>query len=84
MRNDRSQNKNFMKHEYAHFYCRVCGELVFVPLPEKPNGQSANGRLGELTCSRGHTDAYDFSELEQPQPKPAESSKVRRAMAGIG
>jgi hypothetical protein len=73
-----------MTHEYGRFYCRVCGALVFVPLPEKSNTEYPNGHLGELTCSKGHTDAYDLSELEQPNQKPARSLKAKRAMAGIG
>jgi hypothetical protein len=55
-----------------------------VPLPDQSNPEYSNGHLGELTCSKGHTDAYDLSEVEEPKAKPAASLKIKRAMAGIG
>jgi hypothetical protein len=79
-----TEKRNSMIYEYGRFLCRVCGELVFVPLPQKPNGEDRNGDLRELTCSKGHTDAYDFAELEELNSKPAESLKARRAVAGMG
>lgn len=73
-------------HEYKKFSCRVCGGEVFVPLlsDSSLSEQRSERGLLELTCSRGHTDAYETSQIDALLTAPLKSLKVRRAMAGIG
>ena len=74
-----------MIHEYGRFQCRLCGEQVFVllPSPMPTNGQREQSFF-ELTCSNGHTDSYELSQLESVSAKPAMKLKVRRAALGVG
>jgi hypothetical protein len=73
-----------MSQQYGRIECRVCGEQVIVPLPALPQDEKKNRDSYELTCSKGHTDSYDLAKLESISPKPANSLKVRRAVAGMG
>jgi hypothetical protein len=73
-----------MAQEYGRFECKICGNQVFVPLSPRPKDGHDSGNLYELTCSNGHTDAYDLSKLESISAKPVKSLNIRRAVAGIG
>ena len=70
--------------QYGRIECRVCGEQVIVPLPAGVQDGRTDGNSYELTCSKGHTDSYDLTSLESISSKPANSLKVRRAVAGMG
>ena len=71
--------------EYGTFRCRVCGDTVFFPLPIETveNGGTPYSRV-ELTCTKGHTDAFELSQLKSLTPGPQAELQVRHAAAGVG
>jgi hypothetical protein len=70
--------------QYGRIECRVCGEQVIVPLPTGTQDGETDCNSYELSCSKGHTDSYDLTKMESIGSKPANSLKVRRAVAGMG
>lgn len=73
-----------MAQEYGKFECRVCGKEVFILLPVSPFEGQSDGGLHEVTCPKGHTDAYHASEMKTIQMKPLDVLRARAAPGGVG
>ncbi len=69
--------------DYGTFRCRVCGDTVYFPLPIETveNGGTKYSRV-ELTCTKGHTDAFELSQIKAMSRDPEPELQVRQAAAG--
>lgn len=77
------QNVEYTMAAYGRFECKVCGDQGFVPL-STPSQNGGGVAPVELTCSNGHTDSYDPSQIKYTSSKPPLALKLRRAAAGVG
>jgi hypothetical protein len=72
---------------YRKIDCRICGKKVFTVVPYSVNGEVLTADIViELTCSSGHTDAYDLTEsdVRPPSRLTDDHRSNTAALAAIG